>query len=290
MAQGDRRFRFAQFEFPWALGPDDGRYVLRDAGAPGPSHVLVLKTLGAPERRRLRGRRPRAAEPEPPPEPVTTTRATVVDARPVAAEEAETWLAGMRGEAAAGALAESLQALNRALRAHRVSAADPFIHDVSRDQALVLRLGHGDGEQVADGRWAQAVEVPLDRRRRQRRVAALRPQERLAALLAGRESPLACEELVLRARVDLDAGRDREAALQMRVALEAGIAELDGGRGPADMEERLAELRDQRMAVGAAANAALLGPLPPETAEQVEHALGRLEAALRARSAAGSEG
>ena len=56
------------------------------------------------------------------------------------------------------------------------------------------------------------------------------PEERFAALLGGRESPLAAEELVLRARADLDAGRPREAALQARVALEALLAEL--GRPP----------------------------------------------------------
>ena len=47
---------------------------------------------------------------------------------------------------------------------------------------------------------------------------------------------LACEELVLRARADLDAGRFREAALQARVALESLLAEMPeipGGRRPA---------------------------------------------------------
>ena len=70
------------------------------------------------------------------------------------------------------------------------------------------------------------------------------PEERFAALLGAREPPLVAEELVLRARADLDAGRPREAALQARVALEA----LGG----------LAALRE---AVGSAANAALAGDL-----------------------------
>jgi hypothetical protein len=287
VAEGDRRFRFAQFEFPWALGPDDGRYVVRDAGAPEPSHVLVLRTLGAPERRRLGGRRPRSASPEPPPEPVSTARATVVDAQAVGEGEAAAWLGGMRGDVAASTLGDAIGLLNRVLAAQRLCAADPYLRDVSRDQALVARLGHGAGEQVAEGRWEAAIEVPADRRRRQRRAAALRPQERLAALLAGREAALACEELTLRARVDLDAGRSREAALQLRVALEAGLVELNDGRAAVAMEERLGELRDQRRAVGAAANQAVAGPLAPATLEAVEHALGRLEAALRARAAAG---
>ena len=49
-------------------------------------------------------------------------------------------------------------------------------------------------------------------------VEALRPTERVAGVLAGRESVAACELLLLRARADLDAGRAREAAMQLRTA------------------------------------------------------------------------
>jgi hypothetical protein len=287
VAEPDRRFSFAQFEFPWALGPDDGRYVLREPGEAEPSHVLVLRTLGAPQRRLLTSRRPRAAAPEPPPEPVTTSRATVIDTKQLSAAEAERWLEGLGEEERDRELADALRVLNRALHAHRLAAADAWINDVSRDQALVVRLGHGSGDQVADGRWAQAIDIPTDRRRRQRRLAALRPQERVAAFLGGRDAPLACEELTLRARLDLDAGRAREAALQLRVALEAGLVELDNPPHGASMPGRLAELREARAAVGAAANAAVAGELPDELSAEVENVLGRLEAALRARAAAG---
>src|SRR5205085_6116176 len=127
------------------------------------------------------------------------------------------------------------------------------------------------GDQVAEGRWDAAVEVPVQRRRRERRAAALRPQERIAALLGGRDAPLACELLVLRARSDLDAGRTREAALQLRVALEAGLAELaQTGSGAADMEQRLDDLRERRAAIGDAANAALEGDLSGVQATAVE--------------------
>ena len=54
----------------------------------------------------------------------------------------------------------------------------------------------------------------------------LTPQARLAAVLSARERPLVCEELTLRARLDLDHGRGREAALQLLVALDAALAEL----------------------------------------------------------------
>ena len=46
-------------------------------------------------------------------------------------------------------------------------------------------------------------------------------------MLGGRDSLLVGEELLLRARLDLDAGRPREAALQARIALEALLGELD---------------------------------------------------------------
>jgi hypothetical protein len=285
----DRQFRFAQFEFPWALGPDPGRYLVRAGGDETPTHVLVLSVLGAPQRRLLGRRRAHEAQPEPDPAPVATTRATVIESDAVDQAEAARWLAALDSDAREAALGEALRVLNRALAGHRLAAADPNVREVGLDGALVARLGHGRGEQVADGRWTEAIEVPVGpHTRRRRRVSALRPQERLAALLGGRDHPLACEELTLRARLDLDAGRPREAALQLRVALEAAIAELDRSPGrAADMAERVGELRSQRAVVGEAANAALAGDLEPESIEAVERALARVEAALRARSAGG---
>jgi hypothetical protein len=281
----DPLFAFSQFEFPWSLGPADGRYVMRDGPGAPPGQVLVLRTLGAPERRRLRDRRPRGADPEPPPTPVPTTRATVIAADRLGGEAAaEQWLSRARGEPEER-LAEGLAAVNRALQAHAVAAGDPLVREVARDHALVARLGWGRGDQVADGRWTEAVEVPPPRVR-SRRVEALRPQERLAALLGARDRPLAAELLAQRARLDLDQGRDREAALQLRVGLEAGIAELEPDRGLRGVAERVDALNEQRGPVGDAANAALRGPLDEPTRAVVQEALRRLEAALRARTVA----
>ena len=284
----DRRFRFAQLELPWALGPDPGRYLVRAGADDSSTHVLVLSVLGASRRGRLRGRRARAAAPEPDPAPVATTRATVIDSEALDPEAARDWLGGLGGDGQLASLHDAVGVLNRALAAHRLATADPHVREVRLDGALVARVGYGSGEQVADGRWEDALEVPVGGRRRQRRVSALRPQERLAALLGGRDRALASEELTLRARLDLDAGRPREAALQLRVALEAAIAELDRSPGrAADMEQRLAELREQRAAVGEAANAAVAGDVPADTLAAATRALERLEAALRARAAAG---
>jgi hypothetical protein len=285
-----RRFLFVQFEFPWVLGPEPGRYTIRERLGEPPAHILVLRTLGAPERRLLSARRrSRPAAPEPPPTPVPTTRATLVDTTPLDGREAaERRLGELDAEAFADA---ALARLNRVLHAHRVAVADPYHREVVREQALVVRVGFGGGDSVAEGRWDHAHELAPAAggggRGARARSAALRPQERLAALLAGRDAVLACEELALRARSDLDAGRLREAALQLRVALEAAIAELEPWREQPGLAERLSDLRARREGVAAAANAALRGGLDDEHVETVRSALSRVEAALRARTAGG---
>jgi hypothetical protein len=243
--------------------------------------VLVVATLGAPERRWLRGRRPRTASPDP--APVTTGRVTLVTAQPFADEDAaERWLRAAGEPEAQAAVAT----LNRILHMQRAATADPHVREVRREQAVVVRAGIGEGDQVADGRWVRALELPLVASRA-RRSAALRPQERLGALLGGRDAVLACEELALRARQDVDAGRRREAALQLDAALTAALAELEPWSARGDLAARLAELRDVHGAVQAAAQAALQGGVEDEDDAAVRRGLERLEAALRARTALG---
>ena len=116
-----------------------------------------------------------------------------------AEQDARAWLR----RAAEDDLHAGIAVLNRALHAFRLVTADPYLHPVGRQQALVARLGFGAGEQVAEGLWTDAREL-LPARRRQPRVTVLQPQARLAAVLGGRERALACEELALRARLDLD--------------------------------------------------------------------------------------
>jgi hypothetical protein len=245
--------------------------------------VIVLSTLGAPERRRLTERKKRQAEPQPEPTPVTTGRATIIDVgAPLAGvEQAEAWLS----DAGEEDLSVDLAVLNRALHVFRLVTADPHLGPVGRHQALVARVGYGEGEQVADGQWSDARELS-ERMRWQRRAKVLQPQARLAAVLNGRERMLACEELTLRARLDLDQGRDREAALQLLVALDAALAELASDSTASAFHERLDELRAQRAAVADAAQAALSGPLGAAQRETVSFAVGRIEAALRARAVA----
>jgi len=282
-----RRFRFVQLEYPWALGPEPGRHTIRERLADPPRHILVLAVLGAPQRRLLSlRRRARDAPPDPEPAPVLTTRATLVDTQALDdARAAEAWLGAADLDALA---ADALLRLNRVLHAHRIATADPYAREVALAQALVVRVGYGAGEQVADGRWDRAREPARGRAGLLHpALAALRPQERLTAVLAGRDALLACEELALRVRADLYAGREREAALGLGVTLDAALAELEPWREQAALGARLAELNERRDDVRAVVAAALQGGLSQAQVDVVRAVLARVEAALRARTARG---
>jgi hypothetical protein len=303
-----RLFLFIQLEFPWSLDLPDGRYLIRSETDDEPEHVVVLGTLddGRPAVARRPGglrrgssRRRRTVAPLPDPTPVTTARATVVDPISLSAErQAKAWLADLDPRRDIPA---AVAVLNRVLYAQRIATADPYAREVSALLASTIRAGWGEGEQVAEGRWLHAVEVPpaaLHGRRAagglglRGRSAALRPHERLARLLTSRESPLLCEELTLRARLDLEQGRVPHAALELDHAYTAALIELSQERR-GDLPLRVAELASLREGVSRAARAALAGPsADPETSveadeETIRHGLGRLEAVLRARSAAG---
>lgn len=261
------------------MGPADGRLIVRSQPEAEPERILVLRTLGAPQRRFLANRRGRRLT-ESDAEPVPTSRVTLIDPESFASSgAAESWLAGLRHEPeqARAKVAEALGVLCRALHAHRAAHADPYAWDVPGDAALVSRVGFGSGDAVAEGRYADALELPRSRDRTKRSMEA--PEERFAALLGARESVLACEDLVLRARADLDAGRERQAALQARVALESLLAEM----GEEIRGDRRGHLEADRGPVGEAANAALRGDLTREDARELGEAITRMEAALRVR-------
>jgi hypothetical protein len=194
---------------------------------------------------------------------------------------ARAWLA----RAGEPELAAGLATLNRALHAFRLVMADPYLTPVGRHQLLVARVGFGAGDQVADGLWTEASEL-LMKGGREKRSAVLAPQARLAAALNGRERTLVSQELTLRARLDLDHGRDREGALQLLVALDAAIAELAVDPVVDALGDRLEELRGRREVTAAAAQAALAGPLDDEHLDAVDFTLKRLEAVFRARAVA----
>lgn len=287
MTEAPNFFGFAQLEFAGMLAVADGRYVVRSDDE---ERVLVLETLGAPGPARRRRRRPREAEGNTSPAPLPLTRATVVRAfEPFGAEEeASRWLteAIAAEDSIASLVSEGVDVLNRALHAHAVASGDPHGQTLTPGRAVAVRLGYGSGEEVANGEFTAAREVDLrggGASRRQQRAEELRPQERLAAVLGGRERFDACETLVPRARADLDAGRAREAALQLRVALEALLAELPGALADPDHEQDLTALSERRHEAGELANAALRGDLDAEQTEQVRELTEICERVLRRR-------
>jgi hypothetical protein len=184
--------------------------------------------------------------------------------------------------------------LNRVLHFHRIASADPYVHEVSPAQALVIRAGWGEGEQVADGLWRHAHELPLQAGKRTRsgrrrdRSAALRPQERLAELLGARGAALLCEELALRARLDLDQDRLAHAALELEAAYAAALGELPG-ENREDLAIRVDELEELQDGVAAQAEAALEATAPPPTRSGTEETTGTAETAATAETAGEAE-
>lgn len=204
------------------------------------------------------------------------------------ADAAARWLdrAGGDPEAAGAFVERAVRLVNEALHAHATAAQDPYVGAVSAEGALTTRLGYGEGEQVADGRWSDAREL-LAAEPRRRRTEALAPAERVAAVLGGRERVEPSEALLMRARLDLDQGRLREAALQLEAGIVALIAE-PATSSPAAAED-VNELRARRDELGAVAEAARRQPLEldPDRAAWLSETLARAERTLRRRRAAG---
>jgi hypothetical protein len=283
-------FRFVQLDVPGRLGVDDGRYLVRPAGGAEEDDgtVLVVQTMGAPAAGRRpprKRRRPQPADPQDGPPEVPITRLTVIPARTLEPGELEREMDALQADAAAteAAIAEGLREANRVVRAHRIASQDPYGHEIGRLTPIAVRVGVGTGQELADGRWTQAFTVPAPERR-QRRADALRPQERLAELLSGREPIDVCETLLLRARADLDQGRPREAALQLTQGLDALLAELPDRAGPGQ-EDDLATLRARRDSISAAASTALRADPAAEQVDELDETLGICERVLRRRQA-----
>ena len=282
-------FGFIQFDVAGTLPLSDGRYLAESAEG-AEETVLVLQRIGAPPSGERRRRRARSARAEAEPAPLALTRATVVRAdTPFEGQaEAARWLDETceAEEAVDGLAAEAVAVLNRALHAQAVAAADPYGRELSPEGAERVLLGYGSGEEVADGRFTDARQVDLGPRtasRRRQREEELRPQERVAAVLRGREQLDACETLLLRARADRDAGRDREAALQLRIGLEALLAELDGAVDDPGHAMDIAALRERRPQVEGGAKQATGGGLSDEQRGQVAELLATCERVVRRR-------
>jgi hypothetical protein len=279
-----------QFDFAGALPLTDGRYLAR-APEPGEEEsVLVLERIGAPRAAGKRRRRGRQVEAETEPQALALTRVMAIRAFAPFEDpgEAARWLdeACEAEDTVEVLVAEALALLNRALHAQAVATANPNSQvELDAERAERVLIGFGSGEEVADSRFTEAREVDTETHasRRRRREEELRPQERVAGVLRGREQLDACETLLLRARADLNADRHREAALQLRVGLEVLLVELKDALADPDHEKDMATLSERRTEVGEAANAALQGDLTPEQRTQIEELLKLSERVLRRR-------
>lgn len=252
--------------------------------------MLVVQTLGAPPAPGRRRRRPKPSDPSLPPASLPLTRVTSI--RAFAPFEDETQAARWLDQATEAVdtadilVGEGIELLNRALHAQALAAADPHLNSLPPERAVAVRIGYGSGEQTASGECAAAREVDVwatGASRRRQRQEDLRPQERLAGMLGGREPADPCETLLLRARADLDAGRRREAALQLRVGLEALLVELKGAVADPGHERDMGTLSERRQQAGEAANAALGGELTSAQAHDVRELLEVCERVLRRR-------
>ena len=283
-------FGFAQLDFAGVLPLADGRYLQRGEE----EQVLVTRTLGSPPQPHRRRRRAKGVEPEPAAAPLPLARVTAIRAfAPFDdEEEAQRWLeqATEAEETADEIVADAVALLNRALHAQWVAAAEPHSAELTPERAVAVRIGFGAGEEVADGRFSAAREVDVwatGASRRRRREQGMQPQERVAAVLGGRERLDVCETLLLRARADLDAGRRREAALQLRIGIDAMLAELPAALDDDDHRRDIGTLEERREAIDLAAERALHGDLTPETESSVREALEIAERVLRRRRVLG---
>ncbi|MSO42218.1 MAG: hypothetical protein EXQ70_10070 [Solirubrobacterales bacterium] len=210
---------FVQLELPGAIGLADGRYLAAAGGEQSEDRVLIVQTQDAPRRaRRLSRRRSRPVE-EAEPAKVPVTRVTVAAGERLADRSAaDAWLQRVSAspERRTRAVRSATTLINLALSAQRAGSGDPLVQDIGATRALAVRIGYGTGDELADGRFTEARELS---RPREGRLDDVDPQSRVAAVLGGRSEVHPAETMLLRARLDLQAGRLPEASAQLRAAV-----------------------------------------------------------------------
>jgi len=202
----------------------EGRYLVREDDV---ERVLIVQELDAPRPQRRGRRRARAVAPEQP-EQVPVTRVTVTGGALDDASAGSAWLEQTIGDRERGAqeLRDATRIINRALNAVRAEARDPLVQEIGVTKALAVRVGHGTGDELAEGRWTEASQLP---QRHRGRLDTVDPQSRVAAVLAGRDEVHPAETLMQRARLDAQHGRDAEARHGLRAA-RAALKEEPGPR------------------------------------------------------------
>jgi hypothetical protein len=250
----------------------------------GSSDVLVVGVIAAPASQARLLRKARQAERQAPPAEVPLSLVTFVrgtdplshprdaarrlDAIRVSEGEQQRWVR------------QGLGVLNLAIRAYRTGAPDPYAIEVTRRDARRVRIGYGTTEEVQDGLWQDAVELPPPLRSRMKRIERLRPAEAVAVVLSGDAEVLESEDLLLRALVDLDQGRTRAAAYQAAAAMRLLPLEL-GSRPGADRID-LESLAEPAQRAEELAGLAAAGPLETADVQDLESIIESVEDVLDA--------
>lgn len=264
---------------------DDPHRVTGVTRGQGSADVLVVTVLGAPAARprSLFSRRaPEVASGQPPAE-VPLAIATVVKATlPLDdSDQARAWLEGSLAspEDQDDWIADALEILNRAVRAYRVAAGDPYVVDLTRIDARAIRVGYGNGRDVSEGHW-RAAFLAHNAPPRVKRIERLKPAEVVAAALGERTPILDSDELVLRAVLDLDQERPRAAAFQARAALELLPSELARHALSPPLQARVTALSRRQAKISEICRRALSAPLQDadvtevsELVEEIGHVL-----------------
>lgn len=246
--------------------------------------MLIVRTAGAARPGGRLRRKPKQADPGAPAE-VPVTRITVTRTGRLAEGEAAAWAQGVLRDAerTQTEVSGSVALINRAIAAHRAASEDPLVPDVAATRALAIRIGHGSGEQLAESEWTEAHQLPAPPR--SGRLDGVDPQTRVAAVLGGRDEVHPAETLLLRARLDLVAGRTREAALVMPEVARGLMGHPGAHEASADAVSALSEAQE---GLERAAGEARSGAVSPEgredlaagvkAARALAGALGRLSA------------
>jgi len=176
---------------------------------------------------------------------VTVTTVTLIRAQePLGSEsEAREWLARLEDDDFIQSLFdETLASIDRALAAEAAASGRPYAQSPALDQILTARIGFGDGDRVADGRYTDALEVDArggTASPKRERLNRTRPLARIAAILGGKNDAAACELLIPRVRADLDAGRVLAAGLAIENAARSTVVEMDAVLDDPDHERDL---------------------------------------------------
>lgn len=145
--------------------------------------------------------------------------------------EADGWLRTMDESRITGeVLDDAIATLDRVRAADAASSGIPFGTPTEIASILAARIGYGDGDQVASGRFLAAVEIDArggTGEKKREKLARNGPLARTAAVLGGREPATACEVAIPRIRFDLANGNSAAARLAIAGAVGATISELE---------------------------------------------------------------